>query len=231
MDDDGRAAGALAELLHEADLGGVAVVSARSVSSPGQLQVPYSQQRSPSPQNIDGGVHDADVFVLGDEDEDDEQAMMAMAAVRSSMPEPAPEDYEPPAPPALLLDHQQRWFTGWGDDYLHHYHGTSMSMKTPSLGLVWGTQLSARVALLKRPVYNRGSGIEDEDADTAAVTGGVLRKGGWRRWMKVVFAPHVAPSAPGLDGSDGSGPVEFDITMGGLKAVERKVKGKGKAKE
>ena len=168
---------------------------------------------------------------LGGEDEDDEQAMMAMAAVRSSMPEPAPEDYEPPAPPALLLDHQQRWFTGWGDDYLHHYHGTSMSMKTPSLGLVWGTQLSARVALLKRPVYNRGSGIEDEDADTAAVTGGVLRKGGWRRWMKVVFAPHVAPSAPGLDGSDGSGPVEFDITMGGLKAVERKVKGKGKAKE
>ena len=171
-------------------------------------------------------------------DEDEEEAMMlAGAAVRSSMPEPVPEGYEPPAPPALLLDHQQRWFTGWGDDYPQRLDGPSaaLALKTPSLGLVWSTQVSARVALFKRPVYSRsddpgGDADAPEDEDEGAGAGGgggVVRasRGGWRRWMKVVFAPHVAPSAPGLpDGGDG--PVEFEITMGGLRAVGRKAKGK-----
>ena len=123
--------------------------------------------------------------------------------VRSSMPEPPPE--EPPAPPALLLDHQQRWFSGWGDDPYADY-----ALKTPSLGLVWSTQIACRIALYKRPVYGRSRHVEDED------TGAPILKS-WRRWMKVVFAPHVPPSSQGI----GRGP-EFEVTMGGIRAVEKK---------
>ncbi|KAJ4385906.1 DNA repair protein rhp57, partial [Neurospora sp. IMI 360204] len=52
--------------------------------------------------------------------------------------------------PALHLDNQQRFFTGWGDDPY-----ASFPLKTPSLGLVWSTQISARIALFKRPAYGR----------------------------------------------------------------------------
>jgi DNA repair protein RAD57 len=118
---------------------------------------------------------------------------------------------EPSIPPALLLDHQQRWFTGWGDDpRINH------SLKNPSLGLVWSTQISCRIALFKRPVYGTtriGAPLEadDDDPDAGKPT---LRS--WRRWMKVVFAPHVESSGPGMDGA-----VEFEVTMAGLKAVQR----------
>ncbi|KAM4060019.1 rad51 domain-containing protein [Hirsutella rhossiliensis] len=125
---------------------------------------------------------------------------------------PFPEDV-PPAPPALRLDHQQRWFTGWGDD-----PHASDPPKTPSLGLVWSTQIACRVALLKRPVYGRPRRIaapldaDDDDVDAAAPT---LKS--WRRWMKVVFAPHVGASGQGVDGS-----TEFEVTTGGLTAVKAK---------
>lgn len=123
---------------------------------------------------------------------------------------PFPED-GPPAPPALRLDHQQRWFTGWGDD-----PHASDPPKTPGLGLVWSTQIACRVALLKRPVYGRPWRIaapldaDDDHVDAAAPT---LKS--WRRWMKVVFASHVGASGQGMDGS-----TEFEVTTGGLKAVK-----------
>lgn len=129
----------------------------------------------------------------------------------SSMPFPPSED-GPPAPPVLQLDHQQRWFTGWGDE-----PRPSKSHKTPSLGLVWSTQIACRVALIKRPVYGRPRRIaapldaEDDDQDN----GPTLRS--WRRWMKVVFAPHVAPAGQGVNDAP-----EFQVTMAGLKS---KVKG------
>ncbi|KAI0381509.1 DNA repair protein RAD57 [Hypomontagnella monticulosa] len=140
-------------------------------------------------------------------------------SIRSSMPEPTPED--PPAPAALLLDHQQRWFTGWGDAYPYGGEQGNNNLKTPSLGLVWTTQIAARVALYKRPVYGRKEVLDDEAGESTTM----LRN--WRRWMKVVFAPHVPGTGPGLDGA-----VEFEVTMGGLRGVERKKgKGKGKGKE
>ncbi|RYP58898.1 hypothetical protein DL769_008759 [Monosporascus sp. CRB-8-3] len=163
----------------------------------------------------------------------------AAVAVRSSMPEPPPpEDLRPGghqhSHPALLLDHQQRWFTGWGDDPAYG-DGRGPALKTPSLGLVWSTQIAARVALLRRPAYGRGSravaspatsgDAEREDSGGEAGEGGGAMLRSWRRWMKVVFAPHVAPSGRGLDGA-----VEFEVTMGGLRAVERKGKGKSKGK-
>ncbi|KAK9414635.1 putative DNA repair protein RAD57 [Seiridium unicorne] len=130
---------------------------------------------------------------------------MPPEAVRSSMPEPPPE--EPIAPPAMLLDHQQRWFTGWGDDAYADY-----ALKTPSLGLVWSTQLACRIALIRRPVYGRKKVVEDEGTDSVYLKN-------WKRWMKVAFAAHAKPSGPGFEDA-----VEFEVTMGGLKAVEKKTK-------
>ncbi|ROV97769.1 hypothetical protein VMCG_07376 [Cytospora schulzeri] len=115
----------------------------------------------------------------------------------------------PPAPPALNLDHQQRWFTGWGDD---PYPSSTQSLKTPSLGLVWATQIACRIALFKAPRYGKSKYAEDDDAGG---TGTPTLKT-WRRWMKVVFAPHIAAMGPGLEGC-----AEFEITMGGLKGITR----------
>ena len=147
---------------------------------------------------------------------------------QSSLPDtpPSPLPFslpdEPPAPPVLAFDHQQRWFTGWGDDP-HSSH----ALKTPSLGLVWSTQIACRIALFKRPVYGQprrtappvmaGDASDDRDRDVGEedVTGATLRT--WRRWMKVVFAPHAQASGQGADGA-----VEFEITLGGLKAVKPK---------
>ncbi|KAI1780469.1 DNA repair protein RAD57 [Hypoxylon cercidicola] len=147
--------------------------------------------------------------------------------LRSSMPEPPPPPEEAPAPAALLLDHQQRWFTGWGDD-ARGAGGEQPDLKTPSLGLVWTTQVAARVALLKRPAYGPRREVvldeeEEEEEEGRPNTTAALRN--WRRWMKVVFAPHVAGAGPGLDGA-----VEFEVTMGGLRAVDTKDRAKAKAK-
>lgn len=102
----------------------------------------------------------------------------------------------------MALDHQQRWFTGWGDD------PTLKNQKTPSLGLIWTTQIACRIALIKRPVYGVGrSGDEEEEQGEA-----VLRM--WRRWMKVVFAPWAGASGMGLGGS-----VRFEIRGEGVRAV------------
>lgn len=142
----------------------------------------------------------------------------------SSMPDP--QDQRPPnnnimppplqpastssSHPALLLDHQQPWFTGWGDDPFDN-----TPQKTPSLGLVWTTQIAARIALFRRPAYGRSRyRIDDEDNAQGMPT---LKS--WRRWMKVVFAPHVPGTGPGLEGA-----VEYEVTMGGLQAVDRKRK-------
>jgi len=110
----------------------------------------------------------------------------------------------------MSLDHQQRWFTGWGDDP-HPSHLTIKNMKTPSLGLIWTTQIACRIALIKRPVYGPGI-VADEENERGEP---VLRK--WKRWMKVVFAPHVGPSGPGLEGA-----VEFEIKGEGMRAVKKK---------
>lgn len=132
----------------------------------------------------------------------------------SSMPFSFPDETTPGLP-ALQLDHQQRWFTGWGDD-----PDSSHALKTPSLGLVWTTQIACRIALFKRPVYGLPRRVAapveaDDDGDVGEAT---LKN--WRRWMKVVFAPHVAASPQGLDGA-----AEFEVTMGGLKAVKLAKKG------
>jgi DNA repair protein RAD57 len=119
----------------------------------------------------------------------------------------------------MSLDHQQRWFTGWGDDPRPSYV-TIKNLKTPALGLIWTTQIACRIALIKRPVYGPGL-VADEENERGEP---ILRK--WRRWMKVVFAPHVAPSGPGLQGA-----VEFEIKGEGMGAVKKKEKDGDEADE
>ena len=168
---------------------------------------------------------------------------MADIVVRSSMPEPPPEDFAPAAPAALAFDHQQRWFTGWGDDPYHHHHET---LKTPSLGLVWSTQIATRIALFRRPAYGRKVVVvvdendgnnqgattstssamtydNDEYDDITARAGPYIKS--WRRYMKVVFAPHVPGTGPGLEGA-----VEFEVVAGGLRGVERTKKSNKRGK-
>src|SRR5204863_2544389 len=79
-----------------------------------------------------------------------------------------------PADDVLALDHQQRWFTGWGDGIMPD--GVE-ALKTPALGLVWTSQIACRVALVKAPVYRIVNGQQELER--------------WRRWIRVVFAPWI----------------------------------------
>ena len=137
------------------------------------------------------------------------------------VPPPSETPSEPVMDPTFLLDFQQRWFTGWGDDLFADY-----PLKTPSLGLVWSTQIACRIALLRKPLYGMlrleeegegeeggkslgEAGKEEEDRNILFQT-----QIGWKRWMKVVFAPHAPESGQGFKTA-----VRFDVTMGGLKAL------------
>lgn len=154
---------------------------------------------------------------LGHEEEEEE------APPRTAPPPPPPTIdgiSGPPAPPALTFDHQQRWFTGWGDD---PRPASGYGMKTPSLGLVWATQIACRIALFKAPRYGRSKYVADDEDGGGA---GVPTLKTWRRWAKVVFAPHVRPTGPGLEGA-----MEFDIGMGGIKSVVRENKKRGREVE
>jgi DNA repair protein RAD57 len=91
-------------------------------------------------------------------------------------------------PDPLSLDHQMCWFTGWGD------HRNDLSnLKTPSLGLVWTNQISARIALTKAARSNR--------------------EGKTRRWFRLVFAPWAAPTR--------ERGIEYEITTAGIKVITK----------
>jgi DNA repair protein RAD57 len=156
---------------------------------------------------------------------------------RSSSPHPTPSYPRPntqfnniqdDSAAVLTLDHQQRWFTGWGDD---PSPPVDMVLKTPSLGLVWSTQIACRIALFKRPslgghrTAQKRKFEEERDGGDSRAQQVVDEAGGllptvqtWRRWMKVVFAPHAPPSGPAADEA-----VEFKITAAGLQAVEKRL--------
>lgn len=110
------------------------------------------------------------------------------------------------SPDPLALDHQQRWFTGWGDAKSDSEH----TMKTPSLGLVWTNQIACRIALIKQPVFatrplvvtvNGEDRWNDEEQHISR----------WRRWFKVAFAPWAPPS-------EGRG-IEFELLKTGVRHV------------
>lgn len=123
------------------------------------------------------------------------------------------------SPDPLALDHQQKWFTGWGDTQ----HEPEHVQKTPSLGLVWTNQIACRIALVKKPVFagrqvvgvgiGNGSGSGNGNAEDEW-NGDENHISKWRRWMKLVFATWAPPS-------EGRG-VEFEIAGSGMRCVEEK---------
>ena len=112
-------------------------------------------------------------------------------------------------PPSVLsLDHQQRFFTGWGAAPSN----STRDLKTPSLGLVWANLIACRIALVKERDY--GSARVGEGGPVVEGIGGAewnVRR--WRRWMRIVFAPWVESTGETEKG------VEFEIWRGGLRAV------------
>lgn len=114
-------------------------------------------------------------------------------------PLPPPPSYATPhlsTPYPLDLDHQQRFFTGWGDTPVPH---NNESLKTPSLGLTWTNQLATRIALLRSPVYEARVYQPGEDKAIA----------GWERAMKVVFSAWCP-----------EGETRFEIWQGGVRGIE-----------
>lgn len=106
----------------------------------------------------------------------------------------------PPSTPFMLstndplaLDHQQLFFTGWGDD------PSVKDLKTPSLGLTWTHQLGCRIALLREPVYEERNYMAGEERNLI----------GWKRACKVVFSAWCAESK-----------TAFEIWEGGVRSVQ-----------
>jgi DNA repair protein RAD57 len=95
----------------------------------------------------------------------------------------------------LALDHQQCFFTGWGDDPMPHINAT---MKTPSLGLTWTNQLATRIALIRSPIYEDRAYQPGEDKSVA----------GWKRTMKIVFSAW-----------SGAGETGYEIWQGGVRGL------------
>lgn len=134
-----------------------------------------------------------------------------------STPRPPPQLLSTPDP--LTLDHQQRWFTGWGDLAPSSSSDDGIDrpqmLKTPSLGLVWTNQIACRIALIKEVVYSTEKDEQarkaegGRDGDEGGGSGPDIA--GWRRWVRVVFAPWVGPT-------EGRG-VRFEICGGGLRSI------------
>ncbi|KAM7200983.1 putative dna repair protein rad57 protein [Rhypophila sp. PSN 637] len=194
-------------------------LATRSKPLPPTTDIPSS---SLGPGAAPGGISSTPAPAVPLTAEEEERFLASSMRPPPPPPFPGDEDSIRPQPPALLLDHQQQWFTGWGDDRYADY-----GLKTPSLGLVWSTQISARIALLKRPSYGPKKygtsgkdkdGADDDDdeyADRSARGMPTLRN--WRRWMKMVFSPHAPASGPGTEDT-----VEFEIYMGGIRAITGK---------
>lgn len=110
------------------------------------------------------------------------------------------------SPDPLALDHQQCWFTGWGDIRSDPPH----LLKTPSLGIIWTNQIACRIALIKRPVFsNRLPIVSVNGQDHWNEDENHISK--WRRWFKVVFAPWAPPS-------EGRG-IEYEVVKTGVRHV------------
>ena len=97
----------------------------------------------------------------------------------------------------LSLDHQQRFFTGWGAEPSISCH----NIKTPCLGLVWANLINCRIALVKEKGWESGNAEWNPRS--------------WTRWMRVVFAPWIQGTEEREKG------VEFEVWNGGIRAVNR----------
>jgi DNA repair protein RAD57 len=100
-----------------------------------------------------------------------------------------------PTDDPLSLDHQQKFFTGWGDNIALN------NLKTPSLGLALTSQLATRVALTKIPVYKDKSYAAGEERELDR----------WSRTCRIVFSAWCPPAD-----------VPFEIFEGGIRSIPGK---------
>jgi DNA repair protein RAD57 len=91
------------------------------------------------------------------------------------------------------LDHQQRFFTGWGGEEAESARWEQM--KTPALGLAWANQISARIVLKMGNEQHVGANIWQDKKR--------------RRTFGVVFAPWASVGQP----------IQYEITMQGVVSV------------
>ncbi|KAK6439139.1 DNA repair protein rhp57 [Oleoguttula sp. CCFEE 5521] len=117
------------------------------------------------------------------------------SSAQPANPSTQPQSTLPSTTDPLALDHQQRFFTGWGDD------ANTTNMKTPSLGLTWTNQLATRIALLREPVFEERHYKPGEDRNVSE----------WRRTMKVVFSAWCAAGETG-----------YEIWQGGVRSIASK---------
>lgn len=156
-------------------------------------------------------IHDCAIVVANQVADRFPSAYGLKSPIRSlSLPAPPSSNTLPQQPPVLSLEHQQRFFTGWGADPAA---SDSQNLKTPSLGLVWANQIACRVALIKELEYTAAQGIgeigeREESADWSHKR--------WRRWMKVVFAGWAPATGDAEKG------VEFEVWAGGIRAIKSK---------
>ena len=99
----------------------------------------------------------------------------------------------------MTLDHQQRFFTGWGEDRGNRFE----DMKTPALGFVWTNQIAARVVLKAK-----SERVSQRPEDY--LQGNIWRDRRRRRFLSVVFAPWVEPTEV---------PVEYEIKKSGITSI------------
>ena len=109
----------------------------------------------------------------------------------------------------LNLDHQLRFFSGWGSDPT----SGGYSLKSPSLGLVWANQIACRIVLIKESRHEI-SNFEGTVSDTGGDESVDLVSQTWRRFLKLAFAAWAEST------SDAGQGVEFEIWSGGLRAVK-----------
>lgn len=188
------------------------VANGEAFSSSPTMGAPSLQRSSPSP--VPRSIHNA-------------ESQIGPGATANQGPNPIPH------PSLLSLDHQQCFFTGWGDTpplslTSQDNFSYNPNLKSPTLGLVWANQIACRIALVKEPAYlqqrSSAPGFDSGPMEEISTDDGVLQSSaaveraewaprGWRRWMRVVFAPWVAGVGPGQRG------VEFEIWAGGVRAV------------
>ena len=128
----------------------------------------------------------------------------------SPAPQPRPEGADEKSifgEETMSLDHQQRFFSGWGDEGSGHH---SMDLKTPALGLGWTNQIAARI-VLKMEGTTRSVTQSTGGPDHGYYSGGNIWKDRKRRrFLSLVFAPWAGT---------GSAPVEFEIRREGIVSV------------
>ena len=155
-------------------------------------------------------THDICVVVsnqVTDRFEPEVPSVRATAMNDAAGEEPSSSSSSQPDARVLTLEHQQRWFTGWGD-----VPGITR-LKTPALGLVWANQIDCRIALLKEPAYSHERQSQQVPVDDPAKAEEYKGAPGaeWRRYFRVVFAKW-APRTWDIG-------IPYEIRREGVKAV------------